>query len=353
MIFFRDRVRSATMFRVAVILCAIAVQVHSEPKPRIESYTTNHTEQTQHSLAQQNSSILDQPHQRAKSQLNSLDHSHKENRTDGGAAQTVEEYGQIVTGPSHVDNLVLENQQSVLNSQSLVEAPSNPRNFGQQSEDLSPRQLSGLGNYTQRTSKNVQFGHQHQEHTGKLEFGLQYNNNLTQQIDDTTQRLDDLSRKRTIRNSIASPKRSILNRIKLPKIHLPRPKPRPKPKPMPRPKPPPKLRPKPQKKPKVKISEYVEDAKDLIEQVSSNIADSKKEEDEHEDEDEDEHEDENELEDEHEDEPKDEDACNVEGDDNGTCEVNEDVDENEEVDESGDESVIQLKCDCRCRSPTP
>ena len=276
------------MFRVAVILCAIAGQVHSEPKPRIESYTTNHTE---------HSSILDQPHQRAKSQLNSLDHSrpensteHKEKRTDGGAAQTVEDYGQIVTGPSHVDNLVLENQQSVLNSQSLVEAPSNPQNFDQQSEDLSPRQLSGLGNYTQRTSKNVPFGHQHPEHSGKLGFGLQYNNNLTQQIDDETQILDNSSRERTIRSSSTSYKGSIPNqrrmmKIRWPKIRPPKirpPKHPPKPPPKIQPVAPPKAPPKAQSKPKNKISEYVQDAKDIIEEVNNKIADSKKEEDEHE-----------------------------------------------------------------------
>ena len=211
------------MFRITVILCAIAGQVLSSPQPSTESRTTSHIQHTHPSFVQRNPSSLNQPHEIADSQLNSLNYprpknwtEQKKNRIDSGPGQVVEKHGQIVTG-----------SQSRLNSQNLLRTSSNPQNFGQQPEDLSQQQPSVLGNYTQRTSENLQFDHEHQEHSEKLGFGQQHqDDDLTQQIDNTKQEVDDLSPRTKHKRAI---------RV-FGKRTSSQPKPRPKSPPKPRPK---------------------------------------------------------------------------------------------------------------------
>ena len=167
------------MFRIAVILRSIAGQVLSAPKPHIKSGTTIHTQPTYHSLVQRNPSTLNQPNEISDSQLNFLDHSglgnwteQNKNRTDGGPGQIIEEHRQIVTDP-----------QSKLNSQSLLGTSSNSQSLGQQPKDLSQQQPSIFCNYTQQISENLQFDNEHQEHSGKLGFAQQHqDDDLMQQI---------------------------------------------------------------------------------------------------------------------------------------------------------------------------
>ena len=95
------------MLRVALILCAIAGQVLSAPKPCLQFCADNQIQQTQVHMQQSSQQIADHLRQIVQSTIGSHDYSkpgtwmeNKQYKIDGGAGQAVEQYGQVVNGGS-------------------------------------------------------------------------------------------------------------------------------------------------------------------------------------------------------------------------------------------------------------